>query len=102
LTAVGSHDVGSVADEGRDRFVEVGRGRGKSGHEFVHPAAVVEVDTDDLGRVDGCQVDGVGLGHRSSVGGHQARAVGANLHRVAIEEDSSELVHVALPNVVVA
>ena len=52
------HDVAAVGVERRHRLVEVRRRRRGAGAELAHPAGVVEVDADDLRRLDRRQVDG--------------------------------------------
>ena len=80
-----------------NRLVEVRRCCWQLGHEFVDPAAVVQVDTDDLGWFDGSQVSRCVDPDRPTIASDQHVAVAANLGRITIEQNASNLSHGGTP-----
>jgi hypothetical protein len=66
---------------------------GGGGLELGDPAAVVEMDRDDLARHHGRQVHGVFRGHPAAVPGHQLIALAADLHARSVEQDPAVLRH---------
>ena len=97
LAALRPHHGALVRVQGGDGLVEVGRGRRELRHELLRARVVVQVDRDDLGRLDRRQVDRVVDAHRPSVGGDELVAVPDGLDRGTLEEDASVLGHAAAP-----
>ena len=96
--ALGAHHPGAVPAQCADRLVEVGGGRGQPGHEFVHPARVVQVHADDLARLGGGKMDRILDGDRPSVLRMKPIAFTGHDGRITVEQDPPVLSHGTTPS----
>ena len=94
VLAPGGPDHGAaVAQQRRDRLVEVGGRGGQPGAELRDPAGVVQVHRHDLGRHARRQVHRFGHGHPAPVPGHQFVPVPHDLDAGAVQQDPPVLRH---------
>jgi hypothetical protein len=82
-----------VPDERGDRLGEVRRRGGQPHLELGHPAAVVEVHSDDLGRRHRRQVHRAGGADPATVPGDQLLAVAPDRRDGPVQQDPAVLGH---------
>src|SRR5439155_23266981 len=91
LAPLGADDGAAVRIERGDGLVEVRGRRAELRSELLDPAAVVQVDTDDLGGDDGRKMNGVSSADPTTVAGDQVVAVAHRRDGSAVQQDPSGL-----------